>query len=304
MLDAANLTIETAVTFGWRVVGFLGRNIVAEWPFYAALALAFLIVLAADLRRRRAILQRYSGRGVRTDAVYAVVELTHVEGILILAPAAAALNAITDAHAPWLRIDAIASLPLAVQLIIAMVAGDFVAYWAHRLAHSNPWVWQLHKVHHAQRDLTILTRFRFPLLDRLWSMLLLFPIGVVAGSPELPVLLLAARAFRSCIEHSGLDWSFGKLGWLIVSPRYHGLHHSIAPEHHDRNFGGLFTIWDRMFGTYAGLGSGPLRYGIADEKVPESYLKQLWWPLVGMAALVRERLAKRQPRARHGEVAA
>lgn len=273
-----------------RIVGGLARNLGAEWAFYAALGAALGIVLVAEVVQQQNLLARYGSRKVRTDVLYALLELSHIEALLILAPVAASLNAVIDGHAPWLRLGAIAELPFWLRLVVVMVVADFAAYWLHRLKHASPWLWQFHKVHHSQSELTVFTRFRFPVLDRLLDLVVLFPIGVITGSAALPLALYLFVAFRSCIEHSGQSWTYGPFGWLIVSPSFHGTHHSDAPEHIDRNFGSFLAIWDRLFGTYAPQGDKPLTYGLHFEKIPQDFLYGQIAPLVGLW-----RLATRKP---------
>lgn len=265
-----------------RVTAGLARNLGAEWAFYAALGAALTLVLIAEAIQRQNLPARYGSRNVRTDLLYALLELSHLEALIVLAPVAAGLNAAIDGQAPWLRLGAVAELPLWLKLIVVMVAADFAAYWLHRLKHASPWLWQFHKVHHSQSELTVFTRFRFPLLDRLLDLVILFPIGVITGSAALPLALYLFVAFRSCIEHSGQAWTYGPLGWLIVSPSFHGTHHSRAPEHIDRNFGSFLAIWDHLFGTYAPRGDKPLRYGLHHETIPQDFLYGQIAPLIGL----------------------
>lgn len=274
-----------------RAAGALSRNVGAELPFYAMLALALGVVVLVELAQRRNVLEKFGSRNVRTDILYAVLELSHLEGLLLLAPVAAALNAMIDARLPGLRLGDIADLPFWVKLAIVIIGMDFASYWLHRLKHAWPVLWQFHKVHHSQSELSVFTRFRFPLLDRLLDLVVLFPVGVVTGSAALPLALYLFVALRSCLEHSGLPWTYGPLGRLIVSPSFHATHHSNAPEHIDRNFGNLLAIWDRMFGTYAPRGDKPLSYGLAHESIPQDFLYGQVAPLHGLWKLARQRSA-------------
>lgn len=267
------------------------RNIGAELPFYIVLAVALTVVVVAELIQRRNVWKRYTSRNVRTDVLYAVLELSHLEALLILAPVAVGLNATIDVQAPWLRLDVIAAAPLWLKLIVTLVVTDFAAYWLHRWKHAWPVLWQFHKVHHSQTELNVFTRFRFPLLDRLLDMLVLFPVGVITGSATVPLALYLFMVLRSCLEHSGQNWTYGPLGWLIVSPSFHGTHHSKAPEHIDRNFAGVFAIWDRLFGTYAPRGDRPLSYGLHHETIPQDFLYGQIAPIHGLWTLVRGKKA-------------
>lgn len=274
-----------------KAVNAAARNIGAELPFYIMLAVALTAVVVAELIQRRNVWKRYTSRNVRTDMLYAVLELSHLEALLILAPLAAGLDATIDGDLPWLRLDAIAAAPLWLKLVVTLIVTDFAAYWLHRWKHAWPVLWQFHKVHHSQSELNVFTRFRFPLLDRLLDMVVLFPIGVITGSAAVPLALYLFMVLRSCLEHSGQTWTYGPLGWLIVSPSFHGTHHSRAPEHIDRNFAGVFAIWDRMFGTYVPRGDKPLSYGLHHEQIPQGFLYGQIAPIHGLWKLARAKKA-------------
>lgn len=267
------------------------RNIGAELPFYIVLAIALLAVILAELAQRRNLWARYTSRNVRTDILYAALELSHLEALLILAPVAAGLNGAMANSLPGLRLDVITDAPLWLKLAVTLVIGDFINYWLHRWKHAWPVLWQFHKVHHSQTELNVFTRFRFPLLDRLLDMVMLFPLGVLTGSATVPLALYLFMVLRSCLEHSGQNWTYGPLGWVIVSPSFHGTHHSRAPEHINRNFAGAFAIWDHLFGTYAPRGEKPLSYGLHHEQIPQTFLYGQIAPVHGLWKLVGRRPA-------------
>ncbi|MFY8095466.1 MAG: sterol desaturase family protein [Niveispirillum sp.] len=156
---------------------------------------------------------------------------------------------------------------LLMAALAAFVAGDFALYWTHRMFHAVPILWGSHRLHHAPPVLTPLTAFRFwP-----WEQAVHLSgnmlgqglgLGLVAGlaGAQVPALtVLGVNAFMlvwglafAHLRHSPVPLPFPRVvsGWLI-SPQMHQLHHSMADEHRDRNFGTALAIWDRMFGTYA-----------------------------------------------------
>ena len=68
------------------------------------------------------------------------------------------------------------------------------------------------------------------------------------------------------------------------------MHHSLDPVDRDKNFGVLFPFWDRLFRTQTAGHSRPLRFGIDDSDVPESFVRQLAWPFVVIARLLKARV--------------
>ena len=273
-----------------RVPGFLARNAIAEWYFLAALALALVCAVVADLRRGISLRRKYGGPGARIDMIYALLELTHVQALLVLAPVVAGLNALVDVYAPGLR-PGLASAPWWVKLPVFFILADFITYWWHRAKHANAWLWQFHKVHHSQTEMTVFTRFRFPLLDRLLdAFVYLVPVSILMDSASLPLLFAFLVSLRSCLDHSGHEWTYGPLGRVLVSPLFHGTHHSAASAHHDANFGGFFTFWDRLFGTLAERGDQPLRFGVPQEVGVNTLTYGTMEPIRGLFALARQKL--------------
>lgn len=156
---------------------------------------------------------------------------------------------------------------LLVAALAAFVAGDFALYWTHRLFHAVPLLWRSHRLHHAPPVLTPLTAFRFWPWEQVVHLsgnmlgqgLGLGFVAGMAGTQVPPLTVLGVNAFMliwglafAHLRHSPVPMPFPRLlsGWLI-SPHMHQLHHSLADEHRDRNFGTALAIWDRMFGTYA-----------------------------------------------------
>jgi len=168
---------------------------------------------------------------------------------------------------------------LLLAALAAFVAGDFALYWTHRLFHAVPFLWRSHRLHHAPPVLTPLTAFRFwP-----WEQVVHLSgnmigqglgLGLVAGlaGAEVPALtvlgvnifMLAWGLAFAHLRHSPVPMPFPRMlsGWLI-SPHMHQLHHSLADQHRDRNFGTALAVWDRMFGTYVLPDKGErFRFGV------------------------------------------
>jgi sterol desaturase/sphingolipid hydroxylase (fatty acid hydroxylase superfamily) len=291
-------TIAELAAAGWglaeRVPGFLIRNVIAEWHFYLMMAVALGIGAALDLSRRRKLGERYLSRGFRTDAVYAAIELSHVSHLIVLVPLANGLNDLFGATLPGAKLDL--AVPVWAQVVILFVFGDFYVYWYHRALHTSRYLWQFHKVHHSQEQLSALSGFRISLLDRMLNIIVLaIPTFMLGGYAALPVAIVLVLQFHQLFQHIDLRWSFGPLRHVFVTPAFHVTHHSVAAHHANRNFGSVLTIWDRLFGTRAERGEGELRFGLTDERVPEGYLRQLFVPAIGVGAQLKADLARLVP---------
>jgi sterol desaturase/sphingolipid hydroxylase (fatty acid hydroxylase superfamily) len=160
-----------------------------------------------------------------------------------------------------------------------IVIGDFIAYWMHRWFHGSR-MWRFHAIHHCSRDLDWLSAVRLhPVNDWLsrWiqaSALIVLgfsPIGVAAYVPFL--------TFYAIAIHANVSWGFGRLGWLIASPKFHRWHHTSESEGLDKNYAGLFPLFDLIFGTYyMPKDRLPEHFGLANEEIPQGFWGQMWYP--------------------------
>jgi sterol desaturase/sphingolipid hydroxylase (fatty acid hydroxylase superfamily) len=172
---------------------------------------------------------------------------------------------------------------LALLTLAMLLVSDFCTYWVHRLHHEHEALWPFHAVHHSAEVLTPLTLYRkHPVYDLFGAlvhglaagvmhgliMAMFFgPIGVlkIAGVNAFIVALNAAGAN---LRHSHIWWCFGPvLSRVFISPAQHQIHHSMAPAHHNKNYGEFFALWDWMFGTlYVPAGREQLTFGLADAR--------------------------------------
>jgi len=170
--------------------------------------------------------------------------------------------------------------PVVTFLVYALIL-DCAEYWRHRLSHSFRSWYALHALHHAQRQMSFWSDDRNHLLDDLISALWFGTIGILIGIPPLqfPLLVLFMRFIES-LSHANIRLSFGWLGdRLIVSPRFHRLHHSLrAAGRVSCNYGAVFPIWDIVFRTADFAAEYP---PTGDRHAPEAmatggYLAQQW----------------------------
>ena len=150
---------------------------------------------------------------------------------------------------PWLN-----SAPL-WSFLFYLVLLDFVAYWLHRWQHGFRWWWSLHALHHAQREMSFWSDNRNHLLDVLLIDGVFALVALIIGVPpaQFVALVVASRVVES-LSHANVRLGFGAIGeYVLVSPRFHRVHHAIGLGHEGRargcNFAVLLPIWDVLFGT-------------------------------------------------------
>jgi sterol desaturase/sphingolipid hydroxylase (fatty acid hydroxylase superfamily) len=163
----------------------------------------------------------------------------------------------------WLSLVPV--LPLWAGIPLAVVGTDFGLYWMHRLIHTAP-LWRLHRWHHVPRQMYWLAGMRTSMLQQVLYGTL--PLILVALSLS-PVFIAVYALFATVTNHwmhANLRFRSRFLEAFLVTPRIHHVHHSMDPRHRNRNFGSLFCIWDRMFGTFFDPDDveAPLEFGIPD----------------------------------------
>lgn len=199
-------------------------------------------------------------------ALYAV----SIGVVVLAAPFARATGLLGGSgHEPLARLGAVAG-PGAV-LAIGVLAIDLYIYAMHRLQHIVFILWRFHVVHHADTAVDTSTALRHHPLEYLLNAaignLLFAPLG-------LPLWVLTCYGIVSLnvafFQHTNVRlpaWLETMLDTVIVGPALHRAHHSSDPVHYNCNFGNVFTIWDRMFGTYRRLSAAEQNrvvFGVAE----------------------------------------
>ena len=173
----------------------------------------------------------------------------------------------------------LASQPLALQALEMILIGDFIGYWIHRWFHGAR-MWRFHAVHHSSRNLDWLSAGRVHPINEWLSRWVQTSVLVLLGfSPMAVAAYLPFLTFYAIFIHANVSWGFGRLGWLMASPKFHRWHHTSEDEGLDKNFAGLFPWIDILFNTYyMPKGSLPERFGLQNDNVPGSFWRQLLYP--------------------------
>jgi sterol desaturase/sphingolipid hydroxylase (fatty acid hydroxylase superfamily) len=235
--------------------------------------LLFLIIYLIE-RRYGAPTSQYKSRNFLHDICYWFYSRSDLHRILFTA----SLFSFLGTHLAFVKIASFQSLPVPVRWLIYFVFADFFIYWIHRWQHSSPFLWAFHSVHHSQERLTFVTAVRTHPIDNFVVNTLAFIPLLLLGQPVktwLPVYYVVE--FLVALEHTEIPWRFGPLYRLVVSPIFHSIHHSILPEHHNRNFGRMLSVWDYLFGTAVREQTRPSGYGLHGLQMP-TLASQLCFP--------------------------
>lgn len=168
---------------------------------------------------------------------------------------------------------------LAVQLLLALGISDLLGYWLHRAFHGRR-LWRIHAVHHSSTSLDWLAAVRVHPLNELFMRTLgALPLLLLGFDPAVFVAVGPIFTLYAVFLHADVDWRFGPLRYVIASPGFHRWHHSSDSAARDRNFAGLFPVWDLLFGTWYLPPEPARRFGVSGAPLPESFLGQLAYPL-------------------------
>lgn len=216
-------------------------------------------------------------RGWRSDSVHFFFSATASE-LLSVIPIGLII-ALTDPLVSARVEDLVTSQPRALQLLEALFIAELTGYWAHRAMHRIPLLWRIHSVHHSSGRLDWLAAARMHPLDTVlgralgFAAMRLLGFGAAMTGGALIIVVL-----WTVFLHSNVRLRFPRLRHVIATPEFHHWHHSNDAEARDKNFSGLFPIFDRLFGTlHLPEDRWPGSYGV-DTPVPDGYLGQLTHP--------------------------
>ncbi len=274
-----------------------------SWLLVGLLQLAVMLVLFRSLERWRPVEPVTDHRAVRDDVIYTLI---HRLGLFRLG-VFFALGPVFDEIANTLRMRGWNTWHLdglwpgvtdvaVVAFCLYLVLFDLVDYWIHRAQHQVHAWWQLHALHHSQRQMTMWSDNRNHVLDDVLRDSILALLALVVGvAPAQFVAIVVVTQLLESLSHANVRLPFGPvLGKLLVSPAFHRHHHAIGEGHESHgkgtlgghNFAVLFPVWDMLFGTaqfHAPLGPTGVRDQLPSDgarNYGRGFWQQQWFGLL------------------------
>ena len=137
------------------------------------------------------------------------------------------------------------------QVLVFFLVYDFFYYWWHRAQHEFGWLWPQHELHHSDTAVNVTTSLRHHWLEdplRVFTMML--PLGMLFYfKPASVAWVGTALGLWPFFIHLNVRLELGWLTRIVAGPQYHRIHHSLRPEHFNRNYAAFFPVWDIVFGT-------------------------------------------------------
>lgn len=212
---------------------------------YIAIAIPFFFLLIAveawHGRRRRQALYTFPDAitdlscGISQQVTQIFMAGALLFGYLMLYEHARLLTLPADAWWTW---------------VVAILGVDFMYYWFHRASHRVNFIWATHVVHHQSEEYNLAVALRQSIFQGLMSAPFYLPLALV-GVP--PAVFLAAATLDTLYQfwiHTRAVGKLGPLEWVFNTPSHHRVHHGINPSYIDKNYAGIFIVWDRLFGTF------------------------------------------------------
>jgi sterol desaturase/sphingolipid hydroxylase (fatty acid hydroxylase superfamily) len=265
------------------VIGLLKSGDALAWLLFGGFWLLLLALAAAETLRPihaapvegRGRLATNFAMGLLAALLYTLLPLTSV------------------AAAGWAELRGIgllnlAAVPAPAAAALTVIAWSLANYALHRIFHASPWLWRLHRVHHADTAVDLSTGFRNHPGEVVAAALVRAVVAVALGLSVPALIVYEAAAFVSAMwTHANLRLPGPldrALRWLLVTPAMHHVHHSARRCETDSNYGELLSVWDRAFGTYRpsdldSLAKTRLGLGEESDRGAASLRRQLLSPL-------------------------
>lgn len=146
--------------------------------------------------------------------------------------------------------------------IAAFVLYDFCYYWNHRMGHEMSLLWAAHVVHHSSEEYNLTTALR-QTSSSIFSWIFYLPMALLGFNPLVLISVGSLNLIYQFWVHTRHIPKLGWFEWVFVSPSNHRVHHAQNRIYIDRNYGGVFIIWDRLFGSFQEeLDEQPVIFGL------------------------------------------
>lgn len=214
----------------------------------------------------------------RTDLVYFVISHLFIQffGVVTQQPAMLFFG--------WIGLDKvhawIQQLPFVVALFLAFFTTDLFQYWAHRIFHSQVYLWRFHSVHHSTQHMDWLAGSRTHFIDIFFTRAMTFiPLYILGFSVPVFNAYIIFIAIHAVLIHANTRINFGFLKYIFTTPQYHHWHHCEDPRYYGKNFASIFPFIDMIFGTYYLPGNTwPEGTGVHEASYPKGFIRQSIYP--------------------------
>ena len=141
-------------------------------------------------------------------------------------------------------------VPLWVMWLMTFILIDFVFYIYHRLSHRVRFLWAIHMSHHSSEEMNFAVSMRQAWLGPISKIPFFIVLPILGLDPTIIAVAGVISTLWGVVGHTQIVGKLGPLEWILNTPSHHRVHHGANAEYIDKNYGNLFIIWDRIFGTF------------------------------------------------------
>lgn len=147
--------------------------------------------------------------------------------------------------------------------LFTFIAWDFCFYWLHRFHHKFKFLWAIHVIHHEGEHFSLSLGIRNSWYSSLTSFPFFFGLALIGVPVEVFIATSSIHYFVQFYNHNSIVKQSGWLEKILITPAHHRVHHGVNSMYIDRNFGGTFVLWDKLFGTFQQeLEAEPVVFGV------------------------------------------
>jgi sterol desaturase/sphingolipid hydroxylase (fatty acid hydroxylase superfamily) len=183
-----------------------------------------------------------------------------------------------------IQLFSISELSKPLALFLFFIISDFIQWNIHRLLHTIPFLWKIHKTHHSVKEMGFAAHFRYNWMEPLvYKSILYIPIILIGGVNLADVFIVHFISIAiGHLNHANIGWDYGFLKYIFNNPKMHIWHHSKKISNkYGVNFGISLSVWDYIFKTnYIPRDGRDIELGFNDEnEFPHGFIKQELYPL-------------------------
>jgi len=160
-------------------------------------------------------------------------------------------------------IDLASIIPLWLMWVLAFILIDLVFYIYHRLSHRVRFLWAIHMSHHSSEEMNFAVSLRQAWFAPLSKLPFFAVLPLLGMDPTIIVIAGVISTLWGVVGHTQIVDKLGPLEIIFNTPSHHRVHHGANKEYIDKNYGNLFIIWDKMFGTFEPE-KAPVKYGLVN----------------------------------------
>ncbi len=166
-------------------------------------------------------------------------------------------------------------LPTWAFVLTGLLLMDLIGAWlVHFLEHKVYWMWRFHTIHHLDVYVDVSTANRHHPVESIFRLIFTVLAVLISGSPVWLVFLYQTLSvLLSQFNHANINLSSSTdrlISLVFVSPNMHKVHHHNRQPYTDSNYANIFSVWDRLFGTFRSLSKNNIKYGL-DEHVTDNH---------------------------------